>query len=103
MFSINCNFNYSHILDNDCPKGYKFQEGDAIGNTWAIEGPSGNFFNPFNSSLECGQLCATTDRCKAIEWSPSKLSCVLIKTRKSNGTKYEDYEFCSRKGMFTHG
>jgi hypothetical protein len=78
-----------------CPDNYFFQEGDAVGSNWAIE-VSGRFFNFLSSAEECGTLCQKTESCKAIEWSPSKKICVLIKTPNSNGPKFEDYDFCSK-------
>ena len=80
----------------DCPNDYELQDGDANGIEWAISGPSGMLYNPLSSIGDCGRLCDNTAGCKAIEWSPSALKCVLINTANANGPKYLDYYFCSK-------
>ena len=84
-------------LDN-CPNGYEYQKGDAEGVQYAIRGPSGLMYSPFSSINDCAKICDGITACKAIEWSPSQLKCVLINISESNGPKYMDYDFC-KKGI----
>ena len=79
-----------------CPEGYTFQEGDAVGTKYAIKGPAGEWYIPFNSKEECAELCNGNDQCKAIEWSPSRSQCVLINTPTADGPKHLDYDFCGK-------
>ena len=90
-----------------CPDGYTSQPGDAVGIQWnSVELPkrssrnyvTGSTINHLVSSKKCGELCDVTDDCKAIQWSPSELNCVMIKVSNPNGPKYLDYEFCSKSG-----
>jgi len=87
----------SRLLEEHCPEGYTFQEGDAEGTQFAIRGPSGLLYNPFSVIDNCAKLCNGIDQCKAIEWSPLERKCVLIKTPSANGPKYQDYIFCSKE------
>ena len=89
-------FSLTYAIGN-CPEGYEYQQGDAKGTQHAIPGPSGLLYSPFSSISDCARICDGITACKAIEWSPSKLKCVLINTADSSGPKYLDYEFC-RKG-----
>ena len=96
-------FSWTFALGN-CPENYEYQQGDAKGTQYAIRGPSGLLYSPFSSINDCARICDGITACKAIEWSPSELKCVLINTADSSGPKYLDYEFCRKglwEGMFT--
>ena len=79
-----------------CPKGYTFQNGDAVGRQWAVR-VNGKLFNASPTLGTCGKTCNKYKDCMAIEWSPSKQFCVLIKRSDTNGPKFEDYKFCSKE------
>jgi hypothetical protein len=68
-------------------------EGDADGNKWNIKSIDLNL-----SIDDCGRLCDHEKECNAIEWSPTKHICTLIRIPKPDGPKYQDYIFCSKQG-----
>ena len=56
-------------------------------------------YSPFSSIDDCAKICDGLNHCKAIEWSPSELKCVLINTPTTNGPNFLDYQFCG-KGLY---
>ena len=89
---------YSNFSVSQCPKNYRFLEGDAVGYKWAIK-LNGKYITHFASADDCAALCQHENECKAIEWSPTKHICKLISVSKPDGPKYQDYIFCSRQGI----